>query len=345
MEAAINEVMAADATFKATLLDDTNMETEVLRLQADAMAKQTLLTAALALKTSTTSTFDTNTSTLSTLLTEKGKAETAFTKQAEHLVYQNNLVDSTKLAYIGATGTVLVPIAGSAAKDDDAAITNYNKAVNALINTSTADSVLATVVYAGSPQGLWAAKVTEVAGLLVTKNEELRTKTDIDALAAAVKVLLNVDAASANTTNGTVNGYYKDRKDAADAITTWMADTDKYNDKAALWVSAATLAIDGWQANLDKTTPRTSYTQVGAGFATCTDSTAGTALTCDTPPCTLTTCQGKCDGEDAWAGDISVGMPNTGCLAIEFKTDGTCTPHHTLFPTDTTDGTSLNKCY
>lgn len=84
------------------------------------MDKKTILTNALALKTSTTATFDANTTKLATLLTEKTKSETAFTKQAAHLTYQNDLVTSTKTTYIGASGTVESPGDGSKAKDDDA---------------------------------------------------------------------------------------------------------------------------------------------------------------------------------------------------------------------------------
>lgn len=187
------------------------------------MDKKTILTAALALKTSTLATFDANTTKLATLLTEKTKAETAFTKQAEHLEYQDDLLASTKATYIGASGSEATPGDGSAAKNDDTPIANYNEAVNALV----------------TPQGNWSTKVSDVAALLILKDAAAKTLTDVTALETAVDTTLgNVDGV-------TGTGLYKDKKTADTAITDWHAASDKYDDKAALWVTAATLAIDG----------------------------------------------------------------------------------------------------
>jgi len=74
-----------------------------------------------------------------------------------------------------------------------------------------------------------------------------------------------VDTTLGNVDGVTGTGLYKDKKTADDAITDWHAATDKYNDKAALWVTAATLSIDGMQSKIDAVAnSRTTYTTVGS---------------------------------------------------------------------------------
>lgn len=111
-----------------------------------------------------------------------------------------------------------------------------------------------------TPQTNWETKVSTVAGLLILKDAAAKTLTDVTALETAVDTLLG------NSDGVTGTGYYKTRKDAETAITTWHAETDKYNDKAALWVTAAATAINAMQSKVDAVADtRTTYTQLEAG--------------------------------------------------------------------------------